>query len=226
MRQLQQADSPTSTEVQVTSPDGSRSTVVGHGIWPTWSPDGRWLAWSSTDPDRPGVVLLPVDTTGPDLTTDPAGTRLLPTPARAFAPAWAPDGSALAIWIADDGSDTRDRDLWHINVATGALRPLSQGVAQSVAAVRPSWHPLGTLLAFVAEEPGRPGAPTAWLVGADGSGQRRLLPDDGSSHHEWVQWAPHGLALALESNLNADGALIVTGQARSCTGWGRARWNG
>jgi Tol biopolymer transport system component len=206
MRQLAQPDSPTSTEIRITSADGTRSQVVGHGTFPSWSPDGRTLAWSSKDPAKPGLVLLPVDITGDDLVTDPSGLRELPTPRRALASAWDPLGGALAIWV-DQEADDRQRDLWHVDVSTGGLRQLAAGIHQNVASVRTAWHPAGRQLAVIAEAADRPGLTPASLVASDGSGYSRLMPDADEQDHRWVTWAPNGLSLALETR---DDVLLMS----------------
>jgi Tol biopolymer transport system component len=210
-RWLVNGRSPDPWEIRITSADGQRSTAVGEGRFPVWSPDGRTIAYASLDPARPGLVLLAVDATGDEAVTDPANARLLPLPRPAGASAWSPDGRSLAIWISRS-DDSQRRDLWHLTVATGQLQQLSSNVWQEHS-IRPSWHPTGTLLAFVAEELEHPGAPQAWLVRPDGTQQTRLRPYDGR-YHNWVSWAPHGLSLALSSNLFADGVLVVspTGQ--------------
>jgi Tol biopolymer transport system component len=206
MRELAKPDSPTSTEIRIVSADGSHSEVVGHGTFPTWSPDGRTLAWSSKDPAKPGLVLLPVDITGDALVTDPSRLREVPTPRRALASAWSPLGGALAVWV-DQEADDFQRDLWHVDVATGGLRHLAASIHQYHHSVRPAWHPAGLQLAVIAREAGGTGPTRAWLVASDGSGYSRLIDDDDPRDHVWVSWAPHGLSLALEAG---GGALLVS----------------
>lgn len=198
-------------EIRVLRADGrGRSTTVGRGNWPEFSPDGRWLAWTTAAPDKPGVVLLPVDSSGEELRVDHAGARFLSLPTHSVAGSWSPDGTALAVWVRRTSDLSSLRDLFRLDVESGALLQLSRGVAQHIAGVRAAWHPLGSMLAFVAESPERQGAPGAYLVTADGAVQRALLPTTGPAYYSSVAWSPEGARLVLESNIYADGALVVT----------------
>ena len=208
MRQLDQPESPTSSEIRVTSADGTSSQVVGYGRFPAWSPDGRTLAWASADPAKPGVLFLPVDTSEDVLTTDPSALLHVPTPRRALASAWDPRGGALAVWV-DQAGDEHRRDLWLVNAAGGTLRQLVTGIHQDFHSIRPAWHPTGLQLAVIAAEAARPDHVRAWLVAADGSSYSPLIPDGQAYAPEerWVSWAPHGLSLAVEA---AGDVLLVS----------------
>jgi tricorn protease len=75
-------------------------------IWPTWSPDGRSVAYFS---DKSGEYRLYL--------SDQAGLTapreiVLPEPSRPYTPAWSPDGRRIAF------HDTRFR-LWLVDVASG-----------------------------------------------------------------------------------------------------------
>jgi hypothetical protein len=206
MRQLAEPNSPTSMEIRITAADGTHSEVVGHGTYPVWSPDGRTVAWTSTDPAALGVVLLPVDITGDALVSDPSGRRVLSTPTYAQTPAWSPLSQSLAVWLPEDFEGSRS-DLWLVDVSTGELRRLTSGLRRDHY-MRPAWHPAGQQLAVIAQEAGSTGpAHEVWMVSADGSQQSRLMPDADVGAQEWVSWAPHGLSLAVQAH---DAVLHVT----------------
>ncbi|MES2176407.1 MAG: PDZ domain-containing protein [Gemmatimonadota bacterium] len=75
-------------------------------IWPTWSPDGKSIAYFS---DRSGEYKMYISAQE-GLT--PPREIVLPEPSRPYTPAWSPDGKRIAF------HDTHFR-LWLVDVATG-----------------------------------------------------------------------------------------------------------
>ncbi|HEY5441589.1 MAG TPA: PDZ domain-containing protein [Gemmatimonadaceae bacterium] len=75
-------------------------------IWPTWSPDGRQIAYFG---DRSGEYKLYI--AGQDGLAPPREITL-PEPSRPYTPAWSPDGKRIAF------HDTHFR-LWLVDVASG-----------------------------------------------------------------------------------------------------------
>jgi tricorn protease len=75
-------------------------------IWPTWSPDGRSVAYFS---DRSGEYRLYIS--GQDGLAPPREITL-PEPSRPYTPAWSPDGKRIAF------HDTHFR-LWLVDVSSG-----------------------------------------------------------------------------------------------------------
>ena len=75
-------------------------------IWPTWSPDGRSIAYFSDRSGEYKLYIAPQDGLG--------ATReiALPEPSRPYTPAWSPDGRKLAF------HDSHFR-LWLVDVASG-----------------------------------------------------------------------------------------------------------
>jgi TolB protein len=105
---------------------------------PTWSPDGRYLAYvkapRSTEPRR--IMLLDLET---NLSQQFPGT-----PDGAYDPAWSPDGSRLAFALSQDGAT----DILMVNgPAAGNGSP--QRVTQSGRARNPVWSPDGEALAYL-----------------------------------------------------------------------------
>ena len=109
---------------------------------PALSPDGRWVAYTVTTPDRKANKNLS------DIwltSTDGTVTRRLTTHAAAdHSPVFSPDGS----WIAFESTRSGDSQIWLIRPDGGEpqqLTRLSTGASQAV------WSPDGTQIAFVSE---------------------------------------------------------------------------
>ena len=176
-------------QIELVSADGSSSTSltpVGLDVGtdetvrdPTWSPDGRRIAfvvpgYGPEEPDR----LYAVDTSGSGLrllVEEPPGYRI-----GVQTPEWSPDGSKIAYIASGEWSN----DTWRINVtvieADGsnptevlqAGRCFCLGFSPGLA-----WSPDGTQLAAVIPAPGRGKGPERdglYVVDADGTGLRLL----------------------------------------------------
>jgi Tol biopolymer transport system component len=129
-------------------------------------------------------------------------TDLTPySPGSDQAPAWAPDGTQLA-FISDR---TGARRLWLVNSDGSKARQLLEGGESGFSDASPAWSPDGTQIAFSSTR--LTGSWAVWLVGADGSGLRRVSPGFGVS----PSWSPDGSRLVYDSSgaihvMNADGS--------------------
>ncbi len=105
---------------------------------PTWSPDGRYLAYvktpRSSDPRR--IMLLDLETN--------QSQQFPGTPNGAYDPAWSPDGSKLAFALSQDGAT----DILTINSpAVGGGSP--QRVTKTGRERNPVWSPDGKSIAYL-----------------------------------------------------------------------------
>ncbi len=71
---------------------------------PTWSPDGRWIAFAAREGSGTDIVLM---------TPDGAGRQRLTTSGSARAPTWSPDGKSIAYLSSQSGSF----EVWVMDVA-------------------------------------------------------------------------------------------------------------
>ena len=157
---------------------------------PAWSPAGRRIAFEHLgDGDiRPAQIYV-MDADG----SDPR--PLTRTEGRQFAesdPAWAPDGSSIALWSYGYGIATVDPDG---DGVPASIHPPSPGV---VYGAKPTWAADGSRIAFTVFREGGwaaagcpPGMCSVWTVGSGGSGAEPLLAD---GYH--AVWSPDGIRLA------------------------------
>ena len=153
----------------------------GLEVEPTWSPDGRLLAYSS---DRDGNF---------DVWVRPAGegnaVRVTSSPAHDRQPDWAPDNNRLAFRSERDGGG-----LFVVPVLGGNEQKVSTFGYQ------PSWSPDGTQILFYSLnlEYNVVETPKVYLVGTDGQPPREVLRDF-LPEFIWprVSWHPDGKSLSL-----------------------------
>jgi Tol biopolymer transport system component len=111
---------------------------------PTWSPDGRYLAYA-TDRNGPMAIYIRDLRTGQvRKLTPPAGASTLSQAAMA----WSPDGREIAFQSAVDNEPKAG--TWVANVATGQIRLV---LAAQFEPGRPTWSPDSTTLALAAWKP-------------------------------------------------------------------------
>ena len=131
--------------VTVSEPDGSGQRLLTSGPWPdlgpTWSADGRRIAFAS---DRDGDFELYV------MNADGSGTRQVTrNHAQDSGPSWSPDGTRLAFRTDREGRYWQGRDAgWTIGVdGRGARRFASTRLRVNELA----WSPDGRYIAYTSE---------------------------------------------------------------------------
>jgi dipeptidyl aminopeptidase/acylaminoacyl peptidase len=139
------------------------------------------LAREAAHPTAEEVVSL---ASAADLTISPDGTHALFVRTAAVF-------DTTAKPSADDatGGWSRDRQLWIVDVASGAARALTQGKS---APSGPTWSPDGSTIAFVRREGGHAKLLLLPLAG----GEPRVL-DTGKLEPGSPQWSPDGRTLAF-----------------------------
>jgi len=138
------------------------TNALGGILSPAWSPDGQALAYLNGADSNFGWELS-VHYVYEDRRQVLFESRSAPS-----APAWSPDGSMIAFATAADGGN---REIFVVNVATGARRRLTDNLAIDT---QPSWFPDGTRLAFTSN---RSGKPQIYEISANGGQASRLTFD-------------------------------------------------
>ncbi len=143
--------------------------------WPTWSPDGRKIAF-----ERGGRFFL----------VGRAGGRARPIRItgvpRRWTPSWSPDGSQL---VFAGGRGTNTSGIYRVKSSGGAARLILRRDWVS----SPSWSPDGSLIAFAV-------GPQLYVMRPDGRGVRKVAEGSAGDGHcfdvldapAWV--SPHKLA--------------------------------
>jgi len=125
--------------------DGARPIVLLESrepvLAPTWSPDGREIAYVSFETTRPAIFRQNLATGAREQLTNFRGLN--------SSPAWSPDGKTMAMVLSKDGSP----DIYLMNMATKALTRITRHYAIDT---EPSWMPDGKSLLFTSDRGGRP----------------------------------------------------------------------
>lgn len=125
--------------------DGAREKVLLEQrepiLTPTWSPNGKVVAYVSFETTRPGVYLHNLET----------GERIQLTnyPGINGSPAWSPDGKSLAMVLSKDGNP----EIYVMDLNTQVLRRITNHFAIDT---EPDWMEDSKSLIFTSDRGGKP----------------------------------------------------------------------
>ena len=223
-------------DLVVVNADGSNPITIhrdGKGMSPaTWSPDGRWLAYSLLAGGVDQIFVAAADGSSPPTRVgDPATIN--------WAPMFSPDGTRILYFVGEhgvavmnrDGSEDRtlnttaftqiDSAQWHpdghrVVVSAAAdegndlwLFSLDGGPERHLrvpgrAEVGPSWSPDGNRLVYLTSTIGA--TFTLNVADADGSNERTV--SRGYSHIN-PSWSPDGSRIAVVNDLGSVGSVDI-----------------
>jgi Tol biopolymer transport system component len=165
----------------------SATRFVGNDA-PSWSPDGKRIAFTSFRHGLGDIYVVNADGSGEQrLTTNPAHDDLA---------TWSPDGSRIAFSSLRDGNF----EIYVMNAdGTGQTRLTTDPEDD----FSPSWSPDGRRIAFRSN---RDSNGEIYVMNVDGTGQTRLTFNTASDHSP--AWGPNG-QIAFVSTRQGNGIYVM-----------------
>jgi len=155
-----QKDAARKYVLQVADTDGFNAQNVLESdepiMSPSWSPDGKSLAYVSFENRRPEIFIQHLATARRSKVASFSGLN--------GAPSWSPDGKFLSLVLSKDGSP----DIYTLNTSTKRLRRLTKHRAIDT---EPVWARDGRSIIFTSD---RSGTPQLYSVGVEGGRPKRL----------------------------------------------------
>lgn len=149
---------------------------------PSWSPNGRSLAYVSFEKKHAAIFIQDVATGSRRLLTEFSGIN--------GAPAWSPNGRKLALVLSKSGSP----NIYVLDVASGQLQAITRDFYINT---EPSWSPNGAKLLFTSN---RGGNPQIYQVNASGGTPERLSFN--GDYNARAAYTPDGNHVAMMHRVN------------------------
>jgi TolB protein len=139
-------------------------------LTPTWSPDGRALAYISYRTGQPSLYRAFI--------YEGRGDTIVSGQGMTFSPAWSPDGSLIAFTSTRDGNS----EIYLSDADGSNLRRLTHHASIDTS---PTWSPTGREIAFTSD---RTGAPQIYAMDVEGLNLRRISFE--GSYNDSASWSP------------------------------------
>lgn len=175
---------------------------------PSWSPDGKYLAFAATDWVVSGIYVMQPGQSGEAVLIESEA------PDDYWGPRWSPDGRQIAL-VSDFEGDIEIymSDITITSTSIKLAEPLVRLTNSPWTDTDPNWSPDGSHIVFVSE---RDGNSEIWTMRADGSDAVRLT--DNAWAEAMPVWSPDGKQILYTTDrdgsvelfiMNADGSNQV-----------------
>jgi len=179
-------------EVYVLGMDGHNLRMVtdnrSFNLFPRWSPDGQWLAYTSFRTGVPVIYLRNVST-GAEKELVRLGSTKSPG-------GFSPDGQWLYVSVSQDG----DSDIYRVRVVGGDAQKMVGGSGLDVSPVA---APDGRRIAFVSD---RGGSPQVYVKTLGEPAEVRI--SQGSGYATSPSWSPAGDRIAYTARVEGKFAIF------------------
>ncbi|WP_442902992.1 Tol-Pal system beta propeller repeat protein TolB [Gilliamella sp. wkB108] len=174
---------PFTHELRVADYDGYDQITIHRAkktlMSPTWSPDGKKLAYVTFESGRSALVLQTLDTGSVE--------TIASFPQHNGAPSFSPDGSKLAFALSKDGS----LNLYMMNLRSKKITQITSGRSNDT---EPTWMPDNQTLVYTSDQAGRP---QLYKVNVNGGSPERLTWENMQNQNACV--SPDGKFIAMIS---------------------------
>lgn len=167
--------------LQVSDTDGFNAQKVLESdepiMSPSWSPDGKSLAYVSFENKRPEIFIQQLATARRSKVSGFKGIN--------GAPSWSPDGKFLALVLSKDGNT----EIYTLNTASKRLKRLTRHRGIDT---EPVWSTDGSSIYFTSN---RSGSPQIYRVNAEGGKARRITFE--GRYNSAATVSPDGKTIAM-----------------------------
>ncbi len=176
----------TKSDIQMINYDGSELiNVTNHQtivMTPRWSPDGKFLAFTSFKGGRPEVYIHNLISGTEKEVASFEGLNLCGS--------FSPDGKKLLLTLSKDGNE----EIYTLETDSLKLTRLTNNYSIDVS---PSWSPDGKKIAFVSN---RSGSPQIYTMDANGNNIKRITYE--GNYNTSPSWSPRGDRIVYEGLKN------------------------
>jgi TolB protein len=149
---------------------------------PRWSPDGKYLAFTSFKEGSPKVYLKNLKTGAEKKVASFEGLNLCGS--------FSPDSQKLLLTLSKEGIE----NIYVLEIDSMRLKRLTHNYSIDVS---PTWSPDGQRIAFVSN---RSGSPQIYIMDSDGNNVARTTYE--GNYNTSPSWSPRGSRIAYEGQIN------------------------